>query len=769
MPHKLELLFRPQSIAVIGASDRYGSTGRAVFTHLLAQKVAPVIVPVNPSHKTVGGRKSYDTLGDAAADCKTDTAIVILSADKMGGIVREAAKSHVQNLIFINDVEQPSPTSRNKLERITEQARKAGVNLLAMTTMGVKSFFQAAPIKSCVYVGQATGIADCMQNHALERGITFRRFITLNPENYPVSTGKIIDFIASERDTTALLVHISVLDNTRELLSALKAAARNKTVVVLTTLPDAQQEQLFAQALERHHILTVNTLTQFFTAAKLVDAGINCRGKNLAIISNTPQISALALKSLPNTDLVLGQISANTSRTLAKMLPHKPESFNPLYLPADSAPSIFQAATWQLLQNEQTDAVFLMYAGLNHSDNERVAQMVAELQAQSSKPLVLTWLGSADTPEVRQIFNQNHNLHFKQPEHALHALSQLNHYRHHKQQRHRISAFHDYAYAAAAASELRKHLRLLPVAVLQTNRTNVAHFLAALNLEEPLAASKKERKLHLNWDRQPHFGQILTLSTHNKTLSLLPPLTPEIVAKSLNYLGLPIIVWQDWLLNAVDILSRLPEIRSSSLDVYHDVKRGMVCADVKLDLQDANHVSGSLNAFTPYPHELEQQIKLPNGETAILRPIRPEDAELLQRLVSEQSEDSRYKRFMSKNSNLSPALLTQLSNPDYQREFALILHDVDFNPLGTANYVADLNGKSCEFGISIADNLQGQGVGTLLLKKIVAQAKKQGFASIRAEILQENEAMQKLALNLGFMLSPHPHDRDIVCAELVFE
>ncbi|QMT30386.1 bifunctional acetate--CoA ligase family protein/GNAT family N-acetyltransferase [Alysiella filiformis] len=770
MPHQLELLFRPQSIAVIGASDRYGSTGRAVFTHLLAQAVAPVIVPVNPSHKMVGGRKSYESLGDAVAEWHTDMAIVILSADKIGGIVREAAKHKVKNIIFINDIEQPNNAIRSKLERAAEQARKLGVHLLAMPTMGLMGWFQAAPMKACAYVGQSGSIADCMQSYSAERGIVFSRFITLNPHTYPVSTGQVIDFIASESDTTALLIHISVLDNARELLSALKTAARLKPVVVLTTLPDAYQEMLFEQALERHHILTVNTLTQFFTAAKLIHTGIASRGKNLAIISNTPQISALTLKSLPHTDLVLTQIAVATSRALAKMLPHKPEGFNPLYLPADSAPSVFQAAVSQLLQDEHTDAVFLMYAGLNHSDNQRVAKMVAELQSQSRKPLVLVWLGSADTPEVRHIFNQHQNLHFRQPEHALHALSQLNHYRQHQQQRHRVGAFHDYAYAAAAAGELHKHLRtVLPMSVLPTSKANVAHFLAALNLENQTASKKNhDSTLIVQWDTQAHFGQIFTLLTRHKTLPLLPPLTPEIVAKALNYLGLPVIVWQDWLLNTADILSRLPEIQSTHIDVLHDVKRGIVCRDVKLNLQDPNSVSGSLNAFAPYPHEYEQHIVLKNGETVTLRPIRPEDASLLQRFVAEQSETSRYYRFMSKNSKLPPALLAQLSHPDYQREFALILHDATLNPLAMANYVADDHGESCEFGISIADHLQGQGVGTLLLGKITEHAQKQGFKRIRAEILQENEAMQKLALKLGFVLSPHPHDREIMNAELIF-
>lgn len=768
MQHRLTSIFYPKVLAVIGASDRYGSAGRAAFAHLLANHVAQHIVPINPSHKIVGGYKSYPSLADAATDHNIDAAVVILSADKIGGIVREAAKAKIQNVIFINELEQPSAHICSKLDRAAELAHKLNVKLLAVPLMGLFGLFQAATHKACAYIGQSAGIADCMQRYADERGIIFSRFLTLNPQNYPVSTGQLIDFIASESNTSALLIHVSVLDNSRELLSALKTAAQHKPVVVLATLPEAHQEVLFAQALSRYQILTVHTLTQFFTAANLIHTGIISRGKRLAMVSNTPQISALTLKTLPNHHLMLADLSTNTARAINKMLLHKPEHINPLYLPADSTPSIFQAAVSQILQDDNVDAVFLLYAGLNTADNQCVAKMIATLQQHSLKPLLLVWLGSADTPEIRQIFNLHQNLHFRQPEQALYALSQLNDYRQHQQQRYQLHDFYDYRYAAAVATELHKYLRpLLPVGVLPTTKSTLALFMSALKLDKKIA-SKKQIDSHLvvSWEKQDLFGQVLTLRTAEKSLPLLPPLTPNWVEKALQQLDLPVVIWQDWLLNTVEILSRLPEIHSTQLDLYHDVKCGMVCREAKLNLQMPDYLSGCLNTFVPYPIDAEKQIILPNGLPAMVRPVRPEDATLLQKLFSEQSESSRYNRFLNKNKELPKKLIAQLSMPDYQREFALIMHDEDLNPLATANYVADLNGVSCEFGISLADSLQGQGVGALLLSQIIERARQQGFESIRAEILASNLPMQKLALKLGFTLAKNVHDSGIVDAYL---
>lgn len=775
--HFLHSLFHPQSLAVVGASDRYGSTGRSVFGHLLASAAAPLIVPVNNKHKTVGGMKAFETLADAAKEHQTDTAVVVLAADKLPGIVREAAKCGVGHIVFINELDLPPPSVRTKLDRAAEYARKAGIRLLAVPVSGLQGLYRPEPdTPACVYIGQSAAIADCMQTYAEGRGIVFSRFLTLNPQHYPVSTGQIIDYTAFESSASALLVHIGTLDNAQELVSALSAAARRKPVVVLVTLPE-HQEALFAHALRRKRIPAVSGLSEFLTAAKLIHSGIAGRGKRTAIISNSPQIATLALKTLPQAGLEAAQPSTAAVRAAARVLAQKPVGGNPLYLPADAAAPVFQAVAEQYLQDEHTDAVCLIYAGSNPADSYRTAQMTAQLQKSYRKPLLLVWLGSANTAEVRQLFGCRRNLHFRQSEHALHALSQLDRYRQHQRQKHCLSAFHDYRAAAQAAAQLRKQLRsILSVAVLPlpATKANLASLLAALQTHNQTTLKKTPAaQMYLTWDKQEDFGQVLTLSDGTHRLALLPPLTPETAAEALRSLDLPDMIWHGWLLDTVEILSRLPEIHHLSLALCHDVKHGISCTEAKINLQDPESFTVSdrqqLNLFAPYPYAAEETVPLKGGKTAFLRPVRAEDAGLIRRLAAEQSEQSRHLRFMTRLSELPPSLLSRLSCPDYQREFALILHDDDCQPLAHAAYTADADGTACEFGISVADSLHGQGIGVILMERLIRHARNRGYRRIRAEILADNHPMQKLALKLGFTLSQNPHDRALVNAVLDLE
>ena len=762
----LSPLFTPTRIAVVGASDRIGSIGRKVYTQLTALPQFQSVIPVNPNHKTIGGQKSYANLSEAASEHTIDLAIIVLSADKLAAIIREAAKIHLRHLILINELDSAPSAWRNKLNRAAEAARKARINLISLPSNSLPELFKQPENtpKACAYIGQSTSIADCVARYAQERDITFSRFLTLNTQNYPVSTGQIIDHIAAETSSTALLVHISTLnDNLRELISALTAAARRKPVVVLITLHDAnpQAEAMLLQALERQHILIAHTLEQFFSAAKLIHTGIISRGKHIAIISNSPQISTLTLKTLRRkTDLQLTEPQAHTIRSITKYLPYKPSHHNPLYLPTDALPATFQAAASQYLQDDHIDAIFIIYTGQNTAESQQVAQMVSALQKNSRKPLLLVWLGSADTPQVRALFNQRKTLHFKQPESAIQALAQLNLYHRHNQQRHQIQPPHNYTHAAHAADELHKHIRpLIPVAILPATRMGSHALLSTLNLTH----SHDTPILQLTWARQEPIGQTLTLTTAHHSTSLLPPIQPTALAHALNQLQLPPEHWQDWLLNTSEILARLPEIHDLTLHLASPSHHH----SIKLNLQDPNSFSGCPNILAPIP-TAQHTLALRNGETAILRSVRSEDAALIQQLIQAQSEHSRYTRFMSKASEVPPALLAQLASPDYHRDYALILHtnSPTPTPLAHANYIADPIPTSCEFGIIIDDKLQGQGIGHQLMTHLIAHAKAQGHTLMRAEILADNHPMQKLALKLGFTLNKHPHDNGLVEAKL---
>ncbi|WP_027009994.1 GNAT family N-acetyltransferase [Conchiformibius kuhniae] len=767
MSHHLHALFHPQSLAVVGASDRYGSTGREVFSLLSAGCAAGTVVPVNNRHKTVGGVKAFDTLADACKAHACDSAVVILSADKLNAVVREAAKCKVGNVVFVHEPDAP-PNVRSKLDRAAETARKAGIALLAVPVSGLGGLFRAsADAPACVYVGQSADIADCVRHYAADRRIVFSRFLTLNPQNYPVGTGEIIDYAAWEASTSALLVHICTLDDAQALVSALTAAARHKPVVVLPTLSDPAEARVFARALSRRHILTVGTLTEFLIAAKLIHTGRTGRGKRVAVLGNTPHIARLSVQTLAQTPLE----AAAPVRAAARLLPHKTAPANPLNLPADTPPPVLAAAAEACLQDEHNDAVLLMYNGRHADDGLHAARLVSALQSRFRKPLLLAWLGSADTPAVRQLFCARKILHFRQPEHALHALSQLQRYRLHQQQRHRSSPFYDYRAAAEAALVPHKHWRsLLPVAVLPlpATKTQTAHLLAALKLHKQTGSKPAvPPQLKLQWEKHPRFGRILQLANAaGQTAELLPPPAPEAVAGCLRELSLPEMIWGDWLLDTLEILCRLPEIHSLTLELHHDVRHGIACTEAKPNLQDPDRAAAVADIFAPYPADAEETLLLPDTPPLHLRPLRPEDAALIARLAAAQSEESRYRRFMTRLPVLPAALLARLCRPDYRREFALLLHDDAHTPLATAGYSADACLHTCEFGISVADTLQGKGIGKLLMQRLINRARAHGYRHMRAEILGDNHAMHKLALALGFTVRPHPEDARMLTATL---
>ena len=766
MPHALYPFFHPQAVAVVGASDRYGSSGRRVFGRLSADPAVPLAVPVNTRHKTVGGQTAYENLAAACKDHPIDTAVVILSADKISGIIAEAAKAGIRQMVVVNDWEQPVPSATAKLKRAADAAVKSGIRMLAVPTAGIEGLYRCNPIRSCTYIGQSVGIADCIRNYAAERGIVFKRFITTNPIHSPLSTGRIIDFAAAEEGTEALLVHVSRLDRGQELISALAAAARSKPVVVLPTLIDPAEEALFDRILARNHIFKVGRLGSFLTSAKLMHTGLTSQGGRVGLVGNTAHIGTLAMKNLAASPLQTAAYSQHTVRSLGKILPYKPAAANPLYLPADTPPAVFQAARDSCLHDEHTDPVIALYTGQNPAESLRTAQMAAGLQERHrSKPLFLVWLGSADTAEVRSCFSQTRNLYFRQPEQAVLAMQQLEYYRHHRQERHRSGMFYDYRRAAAAAESLRKILRpLLPVVAHPATRTHTAGLLSALGFTKgSLKTESREPDIILQWGRQAPFGQILTL---NDT-PLLPPVLPEEIAQVLETAGLSAETWQNALLDTAEIFSRLPEIHSARLALFANSQSKIVCQDIKLSLQDPD--SSVMPNFTaPYPAECEQTLRLPDGQTAYLRPVRTEDAEPIRRLIEAQSPESRRLRFMgAAEGGVPPSVVSRLTRFDYSREFALLLQDESGAPLATAAYNADPDGQSCEFGISVADRLHGQGIGSLLMEKLAAHARKQGYTLMRAEILSENIPMQKLALKLGFTLSKHPQDRQLVNAQLV--
>jgi len=166
-------------------------------------------------------------------------------------------------------------------------------------------------------------------------------------------------------------------------------------------------------------------------------------------------------------------------------------------------------------------------------------------------------------------------------------------------------------------------------------------------------------------------------------------------------------------------------------------------------------------AIHPYPAHLVTHWQLPSGHDVLIRPIRPEDAQLTQTFVRSLSEESKYFRFMDTLSELSPTALARLTQIDYTREMALLaLTEVDGGEveLGVARYAINPDGESCEFALVVNDQWQKQGIGHKLMDVLMDVARGKGMKAMEGEVLKTNRPMLKLVEALGFRIEPHPED-----------
>ena len=198
----------------------------------------------------------------------------------------------------------------------------------------------------------------------------------------------------------------------------------------------------------------------------------------------------------------------------------------------------------------------------------------------------------------------------------------------------------------------------------------------------------------------------------------------------------------------------LPWIKEMDLNPVLAHPRGAVIADARVVIDPAQPVRAAARyphmAIHPYPAELEGELRLRDGRSVHVRPIRPEDAGREQRFFDRLSEESRYQRFMQYMKALPPRMLARFTQLDYDRELALVaLWQDEFVAVG--RYAPNPDGTTAEFALTVADAWQGKGLGHALLQRLCDAACAAGYAALVGHILEANHDMLELAAHLGFV------------------
>ena len=345
--------------------------------------------------------------------------------------------------------------ARRWLRDVGVAARKRHVRLLGPHAFGVvrpqiglnASTTQSQAIAGrLALVAQSGAVCSAMLDFALPAGIGFSTVIAVGGA-MDIGFGELLDALVVDGDTDGILLHVETVHDARRFLSALRAAARTKPVVVLKAGRSKERaiaqgegidmpplaDTVFDAALQRAGTVRARTIIQLFAAARILKMGRIPRGDHLAIVTNGHGPGTLAADSAADRGVALARLSADTRRALAELLPPNVAPTNPVNVRGDAPPERLAAAVAATLADPNVDAVLALHVPRPAMAATDAARAVAGVARGSPKPVISAWLGARNRVEVQSALEAGGIANFYTPENAVEAFSFLAAYRRHQQ------------------------------------------------------------------------------------------------------------------------------------------------------------------------------------------------------------------------------------------------------------------------------------------------------------------------------------------------
>jgi acetyltransferase len=300
---------------------------------------------------------------------------------------------------------------------------------------------------------------------------------------------------------------------------------------------------------------------------------------------------------------------------------------------------------------------------------------------------------------------------------------------------------------------------------------------------ERMHRSANGRELMIGIIRDPVFGPVISFGGGGTVVEVmedsaisLPPLNNRLstdliqrtkVAKLLGeFRDMPAIDMDSLvstLLAVSSMACELPWIQEMDINPLIADENGVVAVDARIAVDYPKSSTDRYNhlAIHPYPRHLVRQLQLNDGTDIVIRPIRPEDAEMEDRFVRELSAESRYFRFMNQLQELSQEMLVRFTQIDYHNEMALVAVatvDGKDEQIGVARYTTNLDKTSCEFALTVSDDWQHRGIGHILMKDLMDVARHRDLSQMEGQVLSDNKKMLDLVRTLGFSAKNDPDD-----------
>ena len=884
--HHLEYLLAPQSLAVIGASDRPGSVGAQVWRNLMSGGFRGPTWPVNLRRETVAGLRAYASIEQLPA--APDLAVICTPASSVPGLIADLGARGTRAAVVLSAGLDAAAAGGGTLGAAMLQAarrhalRILGPNCIGLIVPGIglnASFAHlGARPGGIAFVAQSGALTTAMLDWAQGAAVGFSHCISLG-NAADVDFGDLLDYLGRDPRTRAILLYIESITGARKFMSAARAAARNKPVIAVKAGRTGEAaraatshsgalagaDAVYEAALRRAGMLRVGTTRQLFEAAQILSQYRTYFGPRLAIISNGGGPAVMATDALIEGGGELARLAPQTLAQLDAVLPDGWSHANPIDIIGDALPARYEAALGAVLGDANVDALLLIHAPTALASTEAVARVCTPVLQKATRPAFACWLGAEGvrlagsagpgavpgyaTPEeavdaylhvmrYHQVQAQLMETPTSQPEGpppdtaavraiATVALRAGRTVLTEPESKAVLAAYHIPVVEtriARSTSKLESVAAAIgyPVAV-KILSPDISHKSdvggVALNLagaaeltQSAQAMLERCRKLRpqarvegftvqrmirrggahellAGIALDPTFGPVVLFGRGGTAVEVigdralaLPPLnsvlTRELIARTrvsrllTGARGVPAVAMpalEAVLMRLAQLACDVAEIAELDINPLLADGEGVIALDARVRLAAADAGAAARLAIRPYPSELEEAAEW-GGRALLLRPIRPEDTARHRQFLAQIAARDLYTRFFTGIRELPEKDLAHLTQIDYDRDMAFLAIGRDLSGaeeiLGVARACADPDNDAAEFAVLVRSDLKGQGLGKLLMRKLIRYCGNRGTRELWGSVMAENDAMLHLARSLGFKVRGSEQNIETVALDL---
>jgi acetyltransferase len=885
----LEYLFKPKSVAVIGATNDPQNAGNIVMRNIMANGFMGPVMPVSDTAEAIAGVLTHKSVKHLP---KTpDLAIVCSPLDEVPEIIHSLKERGTRGAVLMGSgFASMSAEERSDIKStILSIANPPDIRLIGPKSLGFMvpslnlnaslAHSDVAPGK-VAFISQSDSLFATVLDWAKAKGVGFSHMIALG-SRIDVSFADILDYLGSDPLTRSIMLYVESIKDARDFMSAARAASRNKPVLVIrpgqaldTVLGDLKLKEtgdhqlmdaVYDVAFRRAGMLRVENIDGLFDAAQTLGTPKHVFGKKLAILTNGTSAGILAADRLLAGGGELAELSDTTIEAINNVLGEENWSrSNPVDIPFNANGKAYSEVLKLLIKDKNSNGILVMHVPWTAQPDVEVAEALRDALKRVKRMVLTAWMGSGAAAEAREVFRKADIPTYESPTHAVRAFLYMAEYQQNQEMLIETpdslpsDFFPDTSKARKIADkaiseeresltepEAKDILAAYGVPVVETriavsakNAVIAADELGypvaiklrspqipqpfdvggvILDLETPervwegaasiLARVTRERpdayiegftvqkmgrrpgahELFISAKVDPVFGPVIAFGHGGMAREMiqdmaltLPPLSmslaKELVQRTRIHTllkGTPSQLPADiddiclTLIQISQLIVDVPQITSIDINPFYADSEGVLALGGKIDIAPFDGEGEKRLAIRPYPRELEECVTLTTGRKVTLRPIRPEDEDTHRSFLSSLSdEDLRLRFFGVVQRDFDHKDIARFTQIDYDREMAFIATAPDDKgapeTLGVMRTNTRPDNTEAEFAIVIRSDQKGEGLGSMLFHKGIQYTKLRGTKVLSGQTMIENKAMQGLSKKFGFVITPDPHDEDLV-------